>query len=159
MFEHQPEFIGYLPHLQAALNVLSTLFILLGVGRIRRNNRSGHIMAMILALITSSIFLASYLVYHAYVGHVEFAGVGEVRAIYFTILISHVLFAAIALVMIIMTVLRAWKGIRLERSGGDGSTQLEAHRRIAYKTAFIWLYVSVTGVVVYWMAFHIYTSS
>ena len=96
---------------------------------------------MLAAFATSALFLASYVIYHLNVGSVAFTGQGTIRIVYFTILISHIILAIIILPMVIVTLLRALRG------------QLESHRRIAKWTLPLWLYVSVTGVVVYWMLY------
>jgi len=96
---------------------------------------------MLAAFATSALFLASYVIYHLNVGSVAFTGQGTIRIVYFTILISHIILAIIILPMVIVTLRRALRG------------QLESHRRIAKWTLPLWLYVSVTGVVVYWMLY------
>ena len=96
---------------------------------------------MLTALLTSTLFLTSYLVYHANVGSVPFRGQGWLRVVYFTILISHTILAAAIVPLVLVTVTRA-----LRRS-------FERHKRIARWTLPLWLYVSVTGVVVYWMLY------
>ena len=96
---------------------------------------------MIAALVTSAAFLTSYLVYHAHVGSVRFPGQGLVRTVYFTILVSHTILAAAIVPLILMTATRALRA------------RYDAHRRIARVTLPLWIYVSVTGVVVYWMLY------
>ncbi len=152
-----PAYVAWLPHLNATLNTLSAILILLAFRAARRAERASHIRIMSGALFVSSLFLISYLLYHAHVGNVAFAGQGAVRYLYFSILISHVLMAAVALPMILMTVWRGFMAIR--RPGEAGTTMLAKHRPLARKTAYVWLYVSVTGVVVYLMAFWIYPSA
>ncbi|MBF0589102.1 MAG: DUF420 domain-containing protein [Magnetococcales bacterium] len=151
-----PEYVGYLPHLNASFNMISTILIWQAVSAARLRNRKRHIRTIVAALVVSSLFLVSYLTYHAHIGNVAFAGVGGVRYLYFAILISHVLMAAVALPMILMT---AWRGFRSVKLEGEGAEiALAKHRKMALKTALIWLYVSVTGVVVYLFAFWIYPS-
>ena len=96
---------------------------------------------MVAAFLTSSLFLAFYLYYHYQVGSVAFTGQGWVRAVYFAILISHIILAALILPLALTTLYRAVKG------------QFELHRRIARWTLPVWLYVSVTGVTIYWMLY------
>jgi uncharacterized membrane protein YozB (DUF420 family) len=96
---------------------------------------------MLAAVATSTVFLVSYLVYHARVGSVRFQGQGPVRAVYFTILVSHTVLAAAIVPLVVMTTVR---GLR---------ARFDAHRRIARITLPLWAYVSVTGVVVYWMLY------
>lgn len=99
---------------------------------------------MLAAFVTSSLFLTSYLIYHYQVGSVAFTGQGWVRPVYYVILISHIFLAAIILPMALLTLYRAFRG------------RFELHRRIARWTLPIWLYVSVTGVVIYWMLYWLY---
>jgi putative membrane protein len=136
--------ISYLPHLQAILNAVSLVLICLAYLAIKSGNKELHKKLMISALGVSAVFLVSYLTYHANVGHVPFAGEGVVRTFYFTLLFTHIGCAAIALVLIIMTVFRAWKGM------------FERHKAIARWTFPIWAFVCASGIVVYVMAFHIY---
>jgi len=147
--KHEGSFIliSILPHFQAILNAISLILIVSAYIAIKSGNKERHIKLMISALGVSSIFLVSYLIYHANVGHVPFEGVGPVRYFYFSLLIIHIICAVVALVMIIMTVLRAWKGI------------FEKHKAIARWTFPIWAFVCASGIVIYLMAFHIYTGS
>jgi len=131
-----------LPTLNATLNGTSALLLLAGYYRIRQQDRSGHRAFMIAALITSALFLISYLAYHAHAGSVRFQGRGWVRPLYFTILISHTLLATLVLPMVIVTLWHALKG------------KFSQHRRIALWTFPVWLYVSVTGVIVYLVLYH-----
>jgi uncharacterized membrane protein YozB (DUF420 family) len=98
---------------------------------------------MLAALATSALFLASYLAYHFEVGSVRFTGVGALRAVYFAVLISHTVLAALIVPLVVVTVARGLGG------------RFETHRRIARVTLPVWLYVSVTGVVVYWMLYRL----
>jgi uncharacterized membrane protein YozB (DUF420 family) len=132
-----------LPTVNALLNGTSALLLLAGFHRIRRGDRNGHRGFMLAAVAASSLFLASYLVYHAHAGSVRFGGQGWVRPVYFLILISHTLLAVAVLPLVFVTVLRALRG------------RFDSHRRIARWTFPIWLYVSVTGVVVYVMLYHL----
>ena len=130
-----------LPALNAALNACSALLLLLGYALIRAGRREAHRRAMLGALACSALFLASYLAYHFQVGSVRFQGQGPIRAVYFAILISHTVLATAIVPLVLVTTSRALRG------------RFDAHRRIARWTLPIWGYVSVTGVVVYWMLY------
>ena len=130
-----------LPEVNATLNAIAALLLTIGYIYIRRGQTQEHRLCMLAAFATSALFLASYLVYHFNVGSVAFTGQGTIRTVYFTILISHIILAIAILPMAIVTLLRALRG------------QFESHRRLAKWTVPLWLYVSVTGVVVYWMLY------
>ena len=130
-----------LPVVNATLNAISALLLTTGYVLIRQGRTDQHRLCMLLAFGTSALFLTCYVVYHLNVGSVAFTGQGTIRVVYFTVLISHVVLAAAILPMAIMTLRRALGG------------RFDAHRRIARWTLPIWLYVSVTGVVVYWMLY------
>lgn len=132
-----------LPTVNAILNSIAAALLVRGWVLIRRRDFEAHKKTMLAAFATSTLFLISYLIYHAQVGSVKFAGTGPVRVVYFTILISHVILAAAITPMALITLYRAWKN------------QLERHRRLAKITLPLWLYVSVTGVVVYAMLYHL----
>jgi uncharacterized membrane protein YozB (DUF420 family) len=132
-----------LPTVNALLNATTTLLLLRGWYLIRRKRVAEHRRAMLAALTVSALFLTSYLVYHFQVGSVKFQGTGAVRTLYFAILLSHTLLAACVPVLALITLSRAL-GERFDR-----------HRAIARWTLPIWLYVSVTGVVVYLMLYRI----
>ncbi len=132
-----------LPALNAVLNGLSALFLLMGYACIRAGRRDAHRAFMLAAFGSSTVFLASYLVYHAQVGSVRFRGEGLLRTLYFAILISHTVLATLIVPLVLMTLFRALRG------------RFEAHRRIARLTLPLWAYVSVTGVVVYWMLYRL----
>ena len=136
--------IGDLPALNATLNGLSAIFILTGYVLIRRGQRELHKRCMLTALVTSSLFLVSYVVYHANAGSRPFPGTGIARPIYFAILITHVILAAAILPLALTTTAR---GLR---------AQYTRHVAIARWTLPIWLYVSVTGVVIYLMLYQMY---
>lgn len=133
--------LGDLPALNAALNAASALFLAVGYTLIRRGRPDAHRRAMLGALACSTVFLASYLVYHAQVGSVRFQGRGPVRAVYFTILLTHTVLAASIVPLVLVTLVRA-----LQR-------RFDRHRRLARLTLPLWAYVSVTGVVIYWMLY------
>lgn len=132
-----------LPTLNAALNTSAAAFLALGWWLIRAGRREAHRRAMLSALTCSALFLASYLVYHAQVGSVRFTGEGPVRAVYFAILISHTVLAVVIVPLVLVTVFRAWRG------------RFETHRAIARVTLPLWAWVSVSGVVVYWMLYRL----
>jgi len=139
-----PDYISELPHLNALLNATSAVLLLAGYTFIRRNRVRAHRNCQISALVTSTVFLASYLTYHYYHGATRFPGQGVMRPIYFTILISHTILAIAIVPLVIVTFLRALRG------------DFERHRRIARWTLPLWLYVSITGVVVYLLLYRIY---
>jgi putative membrane protein len=126
-----------LPAVNASLNALSGILLLIGFTLIHRKQIDLHRKVMLTAFATSSLFLICYVVYHAQVGSVPFTRQGFVRPLYFTILITHVTLAAAVLPLAIITLSRGLKG------------RYPQHRRIAKWTFPIWLYVSVTGVLVY----------
>ncbi|HET7747641.1 MAG TPA: DUF420 domain-containing protein [Vicinamibacteria bacterium] len=130
-----------LPTLNAALNATCAFLLLAGWLLIRRGHREAHRKVMWAALGTSAAFLLSYLAYHAQVGSVRFQGQGPIRTAYFTILISHTVLAAAIVPLVLVTLTHAVKA------------RFDRHRRIARLTLPLWAYVSVTGVVVYWMLY------
>lgn len=132
-----------LPTLNAVLNSVATVLLLAGYRNIRRRNIAAHRTCMIAAFVVSALFLVSYLTYHAHVGSVPFQRQGWIRPVYFTILITHITLAATILPLALVTIYRAWKG------------RFEQHRRIARWTLPLWLYVSVTGVVIYLMLYQL----
>lgn len=136
--------ISLLPHLNALLNSTSAILLVSGFLMIRRHRVKAHRNCQISAVITSTLFLASYLTYHYYHGTTRFGGQGIVRPIYFTILISHTILAIVIVPLVLLTLYRA---ARADFAG---------HRRIARWTLPIWLYVSVTGVLVYLLLYQIY---
>lgn len=132
-----------LPTLNAILNATSAVLLAAGYVLIRQGRQAAHRKVMIAALGSSALFLVSYLVYHAQVGSVRFTGQGLIRTVYFTILVSHTVLAAAIVPLVLVTVSRALRG------------RFEAHRRIARITLPLWGYVSVTGVVIYWMLYRL----
>lgn len=130
-----------LPAVNATLNMISTVLLITGWVFIRRGERQKHKACMIAALVTSSLFLTSYVIYHAQVGSVPFKGTGWIRTVYFSVLIPHVILAAAVVPPILITVSRGL------------SAKYDKHRQIARWTLPIWLYVSVTGVIVYLMLY------
>jgi uncharacterized membrane protein YozB (DUF420 family) len=132
-----------LPALNAGLNATSAVLLATGYVLIRRGRRDAHKRVMIAALVTSALFLASYLVYHAHVGSVRFRGQGPVRTVYFTILLTHTVLAVVIVPLVAMTLVPALRG------------RFDRHRRLARITLPLWAYVSVTGVVIYWMLYRL----
>ena len=130
--------------LNASLNGTSAILLAGGYAAIRSGKIAVHKAFMISAFAVSSVFLISYLVYHARVGSVHFQGQGWIRPAYFVLLGSHTILAAVIVPMILITLRRAW----LE--------QFDRHRLIARWTLPLWFYVSVTGVIVYFLLYHLY---
>jgi protein SCO1/2/putative membrane protein len=132
-----------LPSINAFLNATAAVLLVWGYLLIRRKQREAHRRVMTAAFVVSCLFLVCYLVYHWQVGSVRFAGTGPLRAIYLSILGTHTVLAAAVPVLAIITLRRGL------------AARYDPHRRIARWTLPIWLYVSVTGVVVYVMLYHI----
>jgi uncharacterized membrane protein YozB (DUF420 family) len=130
-----------LPALNACLNATSAVLLATGYVLIRGGRRDAHKRVMIAALVSSALFLTSYLVYHAQVGSVRFRGQGPVRTVYFTILLTHTVLAVVIVPLVGMTLVPALRG------------RFDKHRRLARITLPLWAYVSVTGVVIYWMLY------
>lgn len=141
-----PDYISSLPHLNAILNTTSALFLLAGYTFIRRGRIQAHRNCQVAAVLTSTLFLISYLTYHYYHGDTRFLGQGIVRPFYFAVLISHVFLAIVIVPLVLVTLYRATR------------RDFIRHRRIARWTLPLWLYVSVTGVIVYLMLYHLYPS-
>jgi uncharacterized membrane protein YozB (DUF420 family) len=136
--------VSDLPALNASLNGVAALFLAAGYLFIRRRRITAHRAAMLCAFAASALFLVSYVVYHASAGSKPFPGTGPIRAVYFFILITHVVLAAAILPMALVTLSRALR------------ERFDLHVRIARWTLPIWLYVSVTGVVIYGMLYRVY---
>jgi len=134
--------ISDLPALNATLNAISATLLVCGYVLIRRGRRTLHERCMLGALATSALFLISYVTYHYNAGSRPFTGQGPIRVVYFTILVTHVVLAAVIVPLALVT---AARGLR---------SQFNRHVRIARWTLPIWLYVSVTGVVIYVMLYH-----
>jgi uncharacterized membrane protein YozB (DUF420 family) len=132
-----------LPTLNAVLNATCLLLLLAGWALVRRGRRGAHRRVMLGALAVSAAFLASYLVYHFRVGSVRFAGQGAVRAVYLAVLLSHTVLAAAIVPLVLLTVARALRG------------RFDAHRAVARYTLPLWLWVSASGVAVYWMLYRL----
>jgi uncharacterized membrane protein YozB (DUF420 family) len=135
--------IADLPALNASLNALASVFLVTGYVLIRRGHQTAHKRCMLTALVTSGLFLTSYVIYHANAGSVPFSGRGVVRVVYFAVLIPHVILAATILPLALVTTARALRA------------DYPRHVRIARWTLPLWLYVSVTGVIVYLMLYHL----
>lgn len=133
--------VNDLPHVNASLNALATLLIVAGFMAVKSRRLELHKRLMLAAVGVSAAFLTCYLVYHFHVPSMKYSGVGAMRVVYFAILISHIVLAATVPIFVGMTLYRAYRN------------QFEAHKRIAKWTLPIWLYVSVTGVIVYWMLY------
>lgn len=132
-------FIGRLPAVNASLNALSAICLVCGFFFIKRNNRVAHQRFMVAALVFSALFLVSYLVYHNFQGDTPFLGTGMIRPVYFFILITHIVLSVFALPLALITVFFA------------SQASFKTHRKIARYTFPIWLYVSVTGVLVFFL--------
>jgi uncharacterized membrane protein YozB (DUF420 family) len=135
--------VSDLPGVNATLNATSTALLTLGYYFVRRRRLTAHKRCMLGAFVASALFLASYLVYHFQVlpGSVRFAGTGWLRSVYYAILLTHIVLAAAILPLALVTLSRALK------------ERFDKHRQIARWTLPLWLYVSVTGVVIYWMLY------
>lgn len=133
-----------LPHFQALLNTAATLLLASGYYFIRRRQTAQHRACMVSALAVSAVFMVSYLTYHAAVGYMPFAGQGLIRPLYFTLLASHVILAAVIVPLVLVTVYLALRG------------NFQRHPRWARWTLPLWLYVSVSGVAIYLLGFHVY---
>ncbi len=132
------------PALNALLNGVCAALLLAGYGFIKNRKMFAHRVAMSAALCTSAVFLVSYLLYHYRVGSVRFQGQGWIRPVYFTLLLTHTVLAAAVLPMALVTLSHALR------------ERFDRHRRIARWTLPVWMYVSVTGVVIYFMLYHLY---
>lgn len=131
------------PHLNASLNATSAVLLLTGWVLIKNGRREAHRIAMLGALACSAAFLACYLYYHFQVGSVRFQKTGPIRTFYFALLLSHTILAVAVLPMILRALFLAAKG------------RFDEHRRAARWAFPVWLYVSVTGVAVYWMLYRL----
>lgn len=136
--------ISDLPALNAGLNALSGSLLGVGYAMIRRGRVRAHKAFMLAAVGVSTLFLASYVVYHYHAGSTRFPGTGWVRTLYLLILVTHAVLAAVVVPLAAVTLVRAWR------------EDFGAHRRIARWTLPIWFYVSVTGVIIYVMLYQLY---
>ncbi len=138
-------FYSALSPLNAILNGTATILLIAGFIFIKRRQVAAHRACMIAALIVSAIFLVSYLVYHYHVGEVRFGGTGWVRPVYFAILIPHIMLAGVIVPLALITLYFALKG------------RFATHRKVARWTWPLWIYVSITGVIIYFMLYQLYT--
>jgi uncharacterized membrane protein YozB (DUF420 family) len=136
--------IADLPALNATLNGVASILLVTGYALIRSGRRDAHRLCMLSALTISALFLISYVIYHANAGSVRFQGTGAIRAVYFAVLIPHIILAATILPLALITTARGLKG------------DYGRHVRLARWTLPVWLYVSVTGVIVYVMLYQLY---
>ncbi len=132
-----------LPTLNAVLNSISAVFLSLGYIQIKKGRREQHRQWMIAALVTSALFLTSYLIYHSQVGSVKYPHYDWTRPVYFAVLIPHIILAAVMTPFILIAVWHAWHA------------RFEKHRRLVRWIWPVWMFVSVSGVVVYWMLYHL----
>jgi putative membrane protein len=135
--------VSALPALNAALNGTSGVLLVAGYVCIRRRRRTAHVTCMLTAFAVSTLFLISYVVYHYSAGSRPFTGQGWIRPVYFGLLLSHI---GLAVTIVPLALITIYRGL---------SSQFSRHRRLARWTLPIWLYVSLTGVVVYWMLYHL----
>lgn len=133
------DWVSQLPALNAFLNSISTILILTGFAAIKQKRYIRHMKLMLTAFITSSLFLVSYLIYHNFVGHTPFPGEGVIRPVYFTILISHIILSAFVVPLVLTSYFFAFSG------------KFTTHRKVSKWTFPIWLYVSITGVVIFFI--------
>jgi uncharacterized membrane protein YozB (DUF420 family) len=136
--------LSSIPLLNAILNGTSAVFLVIGLSFILRGKIFAHKVCMLTAFVCSTVFLAFYLYFHFHAGIIRFGGNGWIRPVYFTILISHTILAIVSLPLVIVTVTFALR------------SRFASHRRIAKWTYPIWLYVSVTGVIIYWLLYIAY---
>ncbi|HYE26476.1 MAG TPA: DUF420 domain-containing protein [Clostridia bacterium] len=136
--------LSYLPAVNAALNGTSALLLVVGQRLIKRGRIEAHKRTMIAAIVCSALFLISYLYYHAQVGSVRFQGQGWSRPVYFTILLTHTVLAAVIVPMVLVTLYRGLKRMDVR------------HKAIARLTFPLWVYVSITGVAIYAMLYHFF---
>ncbi len=139
--DHSASTSSTLPAINAALNGLSGVLIVIGRAAIRSGRRRLHVGLMVAALVSSACFLVSYVYYHLHHGDTPFEGTGWIRPVYFTILITHIVTSMISFPMIVTSVFLALTG------------RLKAHRRLSQYTWIVWLYVSVTGVLVFFLLY------
>jgi uncharacterized membrane protein YozB (DUF420 family) len=135
--------IADLPTVNASLNAIASVFLVCGYIMIRSRRIKAHRRCMLSALATSALFLVSYVTYHAFAGSMPFRGTGAIRIVYFAVLIPHIVLAAAILPLALVTTARGLRG------------DYTRHVRVARWTLPLWLYVSVTGVIVYLMLYHL----
>lgn len=135
--------VSALPTVNAALNATCAVLLVIGFALIRARRIRAHLMVMTSAFAVSTLFLVSYVTYHYHAGSRAFTGQGIIRPIYFFFLLTHIVLAAVIVPLVLTTLYRAWRG------------DFVRHRWIARITLPVWLYVSITGVLVYWMLYHL----
>jgi putative membrane protein len=133
------EWIAALPGLNASLNSISTILLVFGYLEIRKRNFDKHMRLMLGAFATSTLFLVSYVIYHNFIGHTPFPGTGYIRPVYFFILITHIILSAAIVPLILSSFYFAFAG------------KFQTHRKVSKFTFPIWLYVSITGVMIYFI--------
>lgn len=136
--------VADLPHLNAGINTVVALLLIAGLVLIKQGRRDAHKNVMVAALVLSGLFLASYLTYHYNHGSTKFQGQGAILPVYFTILLTHTVLAVVNLPFIVVTVWRAYKG------------QFAKHKKVARFTYWVWLYVAITGPLVYLLLYQLY---
>jgi uncharacterized membrane protein YozB (DUF420 family) len=134
-----------LPAVNAGLNAACTALLVCGYSLIRRGKILAHKICMVSAFLCSAAFLSLYLYFHAHAGMIRFGGRGWIRPVYFTLLISHTILAGVIVPLVLITLARALRG------------RFDKHRAIARWTLPLWLYVSITGVLIYWLLYIAYT--
>lgn len=134
-----PEWVSKMPALNATLNSLSTVFLLLGFRAIKQRHYSQHMKLMISAFVSSALFLVSYVVYHHFAGDTKFMGEGFIRPVYFFVLVTHIALSVFVVPLVLSSFYLAFAG------------KFEKHRKVSKWTFPVWLYVSVTGVLVFFM--------
>jgi uncharacterized membrane protein YozB (DUF420 family) len=139
--------VSILPAVNAGLNALSACLAVVGYICIRRGKATAHKRCMLSAFVVSTLFLVSYLVLRYAAGMTRFPGQGWIRPVYFTILFSHTILAAVIVPMVLITVVRGLQG------------RFDRHVPIARLTLPLWLYVSSTGVLIYWLLYHLYAAA
>lgn len=137
--------LSFFPALNASLNAICTILLLTGYSFIRREKILAHKACMASAFVCSAVFLGSYVYFHLHAGVIRFGGHGWIRPVYLTLLVSHTILAIVIVPLILVTLVRALR------------QRFDRHRAIARWTLPMWLYVSVTGVVIYWLLYRVYT--
>jgi putative membrane protein len=137
--ETYPDYVRQLPTLNAIFNTIATVFLLMGFMAIRARKFRTHMRYMIAAFVASCLFLVSYVLYHNFVGHTPFPGQGWIRPVYFTILITHIILSIAVVPLILSSFYFSLAG------------KFETHRKLSKITLPVWLYVSVTGVAIYFI--------
>lgn len=137
--ETTADWVNQLPALNALLNSVSTILIISGYVAVRKRKFITHMKLMLTAFVSSSLFLISYLIYHNFTGHTPFPGQGWIRPVYFTILISHIILSAFVVPLVLTSYYFAFSG------------KFNTHKKVSRWTLPVWLYVSVTGVAIYFI--------